>query len=326
MSVVSRTDERRPQVTTPARPVPAGHRRGGEGGALTARLRGLSARGIRLGLLLACAVVFAGPLLWLVLAATKTQHQIYTANPFSFGSFANLPREWAHLMQFNHGELIVWLVNSIVYSAISVALALVLCLPAGYALSKFQFPGRRLIFVTTLIAMVIPEAALVLPLYLEMNLVHLVNSPLAVILPLALYPFGVYLSYLYFGANLPTSIVQAARIDGASELAIFMRIAVPTAKPLIGMVAFFSFVRTWTNFFLPYVMLASDHKFTLQLGLMDLLESTGAINPQNAVSSLPIYQPEAALAALLTIAPVVLAFVFSQRHLANSQFAGAEKG
>lgn len=284
------------------------------------------ARGARLLFLSCCAIVFGGPLLWLIIATTKTQHQLYTTNPFSFGTLANIPRDWSNLMQFNHGELLVWFENSVTYSLASMVLALVLCIPAGYALAKFDFPCRRGIFVTTLIAMVIPEAALVLPLYLEMNVVHLVNSPASVILPLALYPFGVYLAYLYFAMNLPSSLLQAARLDGAGEAAIFFRIGLPMSKPLIGMVAFFCFVRAWTNFFLPYVMLANDHRFTLQLGLMDLLESTAAINPAASVTSLPIYQPEAALATLLTVAPVLVAFLFSQRYLAASQLAGAEKG
>jgi multiple sugar transport system permease protein len=174
--------------------------------------------------------------------------------------------------------------------------------------------------------MILPPAALVLPLYLEMSKAGLTGTVWSVILPLSFYPFGVYLAYLHFQANLPDSLLDAARVDGAGELRLFFSVALPLARPAIALIAFFSFVRTWTDFLLPFVMLSDDRTYTLQLGLMSLLQSTGAVNASSGFTDLNIHQPEAALAGLVACAPTLVAFVFAQRFLRTGLLAGAEKG
>ena len=286
----------------------------------------LGGRGARVFYMLAFGVFFIVPLIWLVLAPTKTDDEIATSSPFAFGSFANIGLAWNNLMSFNSGVVLQWFVNSVDYAVWTTAIAVITAIPAGYALAKFEFLGRKPLLWCTLIAMIIPEIALVLPLFLEMNALQLVGSKWSVILPLSLFPFGVYLSYLHFTANFPTTLMEAARIDGASEARIFLSLALPLAKSLIGLVAFFAFIRSWSAFFLPFVMLADDRSFTLQLGLKNLLESTGAINPSLGQSTLPIHAPEAALAGLLTVGPILLVFLFAQPFLTSGQLAGAEKG
>lgn len=286
----------------------------------------LGGRGARVFYMLAFGVFFIVPLIWLVLAPTKTDDEIATSSPFAFGSFANVGLAWDNLMSFNSGVVLQWLVNSVDYAVWTTAIAVITAIPAGYALAKFEFVGRKPLLWSTLIAMIIPEIALVLPLFLEMNALQLVGSKWSVILPLSLFPFGVYLSYLHFIANFPSTLMEAARIDGASEARIFLSLALPLAKSLIGLVTFFAFIRSWSAFFLPFVMLADDRSFTLQLGLKNLLESTGAINPSLGQSTLPIHAPEAALAGLLTVGPILLVFLFAQRFLTSGLLAGAEKG
>ncbi len=127
--------------------------------------------------------------------------------------------------------------------------------PAGYALAKFRFRGSGVVLFATLLTMIVPAAALILPLYLEMSAVGLTNTPWSVILPLTFHPFGVYLIYLFAKTSIPDSIIEAARIDGCSELGIMMRIFVPLAWSVIAMVAFFTFVSSWNSFFLPFIML-----------------------------------------------------------------------
>lgn len=288
--------------------------------------RAAGGRLLRVVFLGVVGVFFALPAAWLLLAPTKTPDALFNDGPLSFGSLGNVGTAWSNLLTYNDGEILDWAVNSVVYTVASVAIALTLCVPAGYALAKYEFPGRRTVLIATLIGMIIPTAALVLPLYLEMNAVGLLGNPISVILPLGFYPFGVYLAYVYFGANLPTSLLEAARIDGGSEATLFFRIGLPLAKPIVALIAFFAFVRVWTDFFLPYVMLFDDRLFTLQLGLQALLESSGAVNGLSGFSSLPIHQPEAALAALFAIAPILIAFLFSQRFLVAGHLAGAEKG
>ncbi|MFI6299745.1 carbohydrate ABC transporter permease [Nonomuraea sp. NPDC050790] len=281
---------------------------------------------IRRAVLGVFAVFFALPLVWMVLAPTRTAEDLIGGPPLSFGSLGNVVTAWGDLMTFNDGELTLWIVNSVWYAAASVVLTLVLSLPAGYALAVYVFAGRRAVLTATLIGMILPQAALVLPLYLEMTSVGLTGTPWSVILPLAFYPFGVYLSYLHFAESLPGTILDAGRIDGAGELRLFFVIGLPLARPAIGLIAFFAFVNVWTNFFLPFVMLDDDRTFTLQLGLMTLLQSTGAINASSGFSTLDIHQPEAALAGLVACAPTLAAFLVAQRFLRAGLLAGAEKG
>lgn len=289
-------------------------------------VRNGSLRTLRVAFLLAVGVFFTLPVVWLLFAATKTSTQIITGNPLSVGSLGNIPKAWANLQTYNNGEIVDWIVNSLVYTLSSVVIALALCLPAGYALSKYEFRGKQTVLITTLIGMIIPTAALVLPLYMETSQVGLLDTAASVILPFGFYPFGVYLAYIYYTASVPNSLLEAARIDGCSELGIFLRVGLPLAKPVSALIAFFCFLRVWTDFFLPFVMLTDERKYTLQLGLKSLLESTGAINGIGGFNALPIHQPEAALAALVAVAPILVAFLFSQRFLVGGYTAGAEKG
>ena len=143
--------------------------------------------------LVATVIVFGAPLLWLLLATTKTPAEITGGAPLSFGSFAQLGAAWSHLLDYQDGIILTWLRNSTVYAVASVAIALGTALPAGYALAKYRFPGRRVVLFLTLITMLVPSAALILPLYLEFSTLNLLNTPWAVILPLGFFPFGVYL-------------------------------------------------------------------------------------------------------------------------------------
>jgi multiple sugar transport system permease protein len=281
---------------------------------------------MRRAILLVVALFFALPLVWLLLAPTRTAAELIGGPPLSFGSIANVRTAWGDLMGYNDGEILLWAGNSIAYAAASVALTLLLSVPAGYALAKHEFAGRASILTLTLIGMILPQAALVLPLYLEMSAVGLTGTPWSVILPLAFYPFGVYLAYLHFAGSLPGTVLDAGRVDGAGELRLFLVVALPLARPAIGLIAFFAFVHVWTNFFLPFVMLDDDRTYTLQLGLMSLLQSTGAVNASSGFSGLDIHQPEAALAGLFACAPTLAAFLVAQRALRTGLLAGAEKG
>jgi multiple sugar transport system permease protein len=209
---------------------------------------------LRLVILFGFAVFCVVPLIWLVLAPTKTDQQLLNGNPLSFGSFDRMTLAWQHLADYNDGVMYRWMLNSLYYTLVPLALSVAAALLAGYALATMQFRGRRLILITTLVAMVLPPTAVVLPLFLEINTFHLTNTAASVILPAAFYPFGVYLTFIYFATSLPKEILEAARIDGCSELRTFLHIALPLAKPVIALVAFFSFITNWNNYFLPIVM------------------------------------------------------------------------
>ncbi|WP_413804884.1 carbohydrate ABC transporter permease [Streptomyces sp. OE57] len=268
-------------------------------------------------------VFFALPALWLVLAATKTDSQLVHGNPLSFGSWHALRANWNALMGYQGNAVFLWLRNSALYAFLALIITLCVAIPAGYGLAMTEFRGRRTLLIATLVVMLMPNATLVVPLFLEVNAVHLIGSMWSIILPYAYYPFGVYLTYIYFGTALPRDLLDAARLDGCSEFDVFRRVALPLAAPVVALVGFFSFVANWTNYFLPYVMLPDSRQFPVQVGLGTLLNDVPQFNP--TVGSLAVQRPELALATLLAITPVLVVFLFSQRFLVAGMLAGATK-
>jgi multiple sugar transport system permease protein len=285
----------------------------------------IASRGLMWLLVAVLLVFFVLPVVWLVLAPTKSDYALVHDNPFAVGSFQNVALAWNHLIDFQGAAILVWLKNSAIYSLGALVITLLATIPAGYGLALTRFRGRQLLLTLTLIVMLVPTSALVLPIFLELSTVHLVGTSWSVILPFSFYPFGVYLTYIYYSTSLPTDLLAAARIDGCSEFQIFTKIALPLAKPVIGLVAFFSFVGNWNNYFLPLVMLAKSQAYPIQLGLQQLMASTPAFNPGLGGAQLDIGRPELALAIIIGILPVLLIFLFSQRTLVAGLLAGSTK-
>jgi multiple sugar transport system permease protein len=283
--------------------------------------------GARMAILLTFAIFFIAPVIWLLLAPTKTDKALITASPFSFGDLHHVALAWKHLDAFSDHIYRRWIGNTLYYALSATAITLAVSVPAGYGLAIGKFPGRRLILSLTLIVMIVPAAALVLPIFLELNGMHLIGRSLSVILPFAFFPFGVYLAYIYYATSLPPSLLDAARVDGAGELQTFVRVALPLAKPVVALVFFFSFVADWNNFFLPYVVLADSNQYPITVGLANLLASTPSFNPSvgGGGQSVNIFKPELALATLLAVVPVAIVFLFSQRALVRGLVGGAVK-
>ena len=287
----------------------------------------IPALGLRFMILAAFAVFFIGPVLWLILAPTKADNALVTSDPFSFGNFHQVSLAWKHLDAFSDHIYRRWIANTLYYALSATAIKLVVSVPAGYGLAIGKFPGRKLVLSLTLISMIMPAAALVLPIFLELNAMHLIGRAASVILPFAFFPFGVYLAYIYYATALPPGLLDAARVDGAGELQAFLRVALPLAKPIVALVFFFSFVADWNNFFLPYVVLADSDQYPITVGLSNLLSSTPSFNPAagGGGQSVNIFRPELALATLLAVVPVAVVFVLSQRALVRGLVGGAVK-
>jgi multiple sugar transport system permease protein len=285
------------------------------------------ALGLRLLTLTVFALFFIGPVLWLILAPTKTDKALITDNPFAFGSFHNVSVAWHHLDSFSSHIFRRWIANSLLYALSATAITMVVGVPAGYGLALGKFPGRKLVLSLTLVVMIMPAAALVLPIFLELNAVHLIGSVFSIILPFAFFPFGVYLAYIYYATAIPAELLDAARVDGCGEWQTFRRIALPLAKPVLALVFFFSFVADWNNFFLPYVLLADSNQYPITVGLDNLLASTPSFNPAvgGGGQSVNIFKPELALATLIAVVPVAIVFLVSQRALVRGILGGAVK-
>jgi multiple sugar transport system permease protein len=288
------------------------------------RIAGLS---LRLVILAAFAVFFVAPILWLILAPTKSDSALVNSGPFSFGSFHQVALAWKHLDSFSGHIFRTWIGNSLLYAFSGTAIVLATAIPAGYGLAFGDFPGRKVVLTLTLLVMIMPAAALVLPIFLELNAVHLIGSSLSVILPFAFFPFGVYLAYIYYSTALPPDLLDAARTDGCGEWQTFRRVALPLAKPVVALVFFFSFVADWNNFFLPYAVLGDSSQYPIQVGLSDLLSSTPSFNPAagGGGQQVNIFRPELALATLIAVIPVALVFLVSQRALVSGLVGGAVK-
>ncbi|MGA3056930.1 MAG: carbohydrate ABC transporter permease [Candidatus Limnocylindrales bacterium] len=284
---------------------------------------------VRLAILLVFAVYFVVPLVWLLFATSRDSANLNNIwFPLTFGSVDRLVQSWNDILNYQNGEMALWLGNSVRYAGLSLAGSLAVCIPAGYVLAIGRFPGRKLLLWLTLITMLLPISAMVLPMFLELNLVHLVNTQWAVILPAIFFPFGVYLSYVYYGTSLPRELVDAARVDGCSDLRVFWHIALPLAKPLLGLLAFISFNANWNNFFGPYVMLNDDTLYNLPVGINSVVAGTSALRPgfNPTPGAVSFQQADAAMAALFMIVPVAIVFVFSMRYVTSGAFTGGVKG
>lgn len=267
---------------------------------------------------------FVLPIIWILLAPTRNDHDIVVGAPLDFGSWSNLKQTWSHVFEFQSGAMLMWIKNSAIYSFGGMIIAVLTAIPAGYALAMLHFRGRTVLLTLTLIVMLMPTAPLAIPLYLEMNKLGLDGTMWSVILPFGLYPFGTYLTYTYYVATIPDELMDASKIDGAGAWQTFWHIALPLAKPVVALVAFLNFVHGWNQFFLPFVMLPSSDQYPAQVGLSNLLASSPLFNTSTGISE--ILRPEIALAALITSLPVLLVFLFAQRSLVEGMTAGATKG
>jgi len=290
----------------------------------TARLAGWSGRTLVGLLLLVATFFFVIPLIWLFIAVTKTQHQLSVLSPFAVGGWSPFVGNVQQLFGFQDGAVMGWVGNSALYASGALVLTLLVSIPAGYALALTEFRFRKTIMIATLVVMLMPSTALVLPVFLEMNQLGLVGTAWSVILPFSFYPFGVYLTYIYFSTSIPRSLLSAARLDGCSELQVFLRVALPLATPVVALVAFFSFVQNWNNYFLPFVMLPDSSTYPMQVGLSTLLAAAPAFNPSAAGSS-SVQLPTLALATVISMLPVLVLFLFSQRFLVAGMTAGGSK-
>jgi multiple sugar transport system permease protein len=198
-----------------------------------------------------------------------------------------------------------WFVNSLVVSSTITALVLFTCSLAGYIFAKFEFPGRNVIFVVLLMTMMVPFPVLLIPTYLVVNELGLVNSLWALIVPAITSAFGIFLMRQFI-AGIPNDLIEAARLDGASEWAIFARIVIPLSRPPMAALGIFTFLAAWNDYLWPLIVINDLEKSTLPLALT-------FFNSQHAQR----YDLVMAAAAMAVI-PVIVVFVIFQRQIVNA--------
>lgn len=277
------------------------------------------------GWMILFAIMSLVPMIWLILAPSKTDPEVSSKNPLSFGSFSGYLRAWKNLQFFDNGVIGRWVINSLLYTGAIVILGTITASLAGFVISASKIKFKRTFLIGTLIMMLVPPVALVIPLFVEMDKVHLIDNPWSVILISSLYPFGAFLSYIYYNTTIPPELYESARLDGCSDFMLYLKIALPLSGPLISLLAFFAFIGNWANYFMPYILLPSSDNYTLPLGLGFLFYSTPAINPGVGATSVPILKPEIALAGVLVAVPIMIVFLISQKRLIRGMLAGSIK-
>ncbi|MFE6334716.1 carbohydrate ABC transporter permease [Streptomyces sp. NPDC057806] len=254
------------------------------------------------------------PVAWVVVAATKSGSELFST--FTFLPGTGFTENIGDLNAYRDGVYWTWMGNSALYAGLGALLSTVVSAFSGYALAVYRFRGRETLFNVLLAGVLMPPVILAVPQYLLLAEVDLTDSYLSVLLPLILSPYGVYLSRIYAAAAVPADVIEAGRMDGASEWHIFTRVALPMMVPGLVTVFLFQFVAVWNNFLLPYIMLSDDEKFPITLGLYTLLEQ-GASTP--ALYTLVI------TGALLAVLPLILLFLVIQRFWSLDLLSGAVK-
>ena len=271
------------------------------------------------------AVVSIVPMIWLLLAPTKTDPDLTNKNPLMFGRLGGYIDAWKNLQYFDNGVVFKWALNSIWYTAAIVVIATISASLAGFVLTASNLRFKKVYLISTLIMMLVPPMALVVPVFVLMDKLSLMDNPISVILVASLYPFGTFLAYIYYSTTIPKELYESARLDGCNDFRLYSRIALPLSWPLVSLLAFFAFIGNWANYFLPYILLPSSEHYTLPIGLGFLFYSTPAINPGIGATSVPIYKPEIALAGVLIALPIMIVFPFSQKRLVRGMLSGSIK-
>ena len=290
------------------------------------------------------AFLFAFPLYWIITGAFKTGAEINSATPVWFpsewdlGNFQRLmSKRSAPIFDFSFGgwriqlfglvfsfnkititgptvpAAIRWLVNTVF---MAVAAMLITCLTsamAGYVLAKKRFWGKGLIFSLVVCAMALPKQVILIPLVREMNALKLYDTIWAVIFPIVGWPFGVFL-LKQFAEGIPTEMVEACRIDGASEWRTFTDVMFPMIKPGVGACAIFTFINSWNDYFMQLIMLTANKNLTISLGIASMQGESSTD-----------YGLLIAGAALASV-PIIIVFLIFQKYFTKGITMGAVKG
>jgi multiple sugar transport system permease protein len=260
-------------------------------------------------------VYFLLPIWWLLVAASKTRSDVLGTNPLWFADL-NLVENVRDVLSYRSGLFPQWMANSLLYAGVGALVATLLAAMCGYALAKYTFRGREVLFNVVLGGVLVPATALALPLFLLFSQVNLTDTYWAVLLPSMVSPFGVYLARIYAAASVPDELIEAARLDGAGEVRTFFGVSARLMTPALVTIFLFQFVAIWNNFFLPLIMLRDERKFPVTFGLYQW---------NSQLNQIPELNTFVLVGSLLSIVPLVVAFLALQRFWRGGLGAGSVK-
>lgn len=266
--------------------------------------------------MIAFAVYFLVPIWWLVVASSKLREDLTSTNGLWFARPFSLFSNVADVLTYDGAVLVRWLGNSLVYAGLGAAVGTLFATMAGYALAKYVFPGREATFNIILAGVLVPATALALPLFLLFSMVNGTDTFWSVFLPSIVSPFGVYLSRIYAASSVPNELLEASRLDGAGEFRTFFVVATRLMAPALVTIFLFQFVAIWNNFFLPLVMLQDQRLYPVTLGLYTW---------NSTVNQAPELQLFVIVGALISVVPLIVAFISLQRFWQSGLAAGGVK-
>lgn len=261
--------------------------------------------------LVAILVLSIAPLVWAFSSSLKNPGDIFEYPPKLVPDPATGQNYVDLLVQ---EPFVAWMVTSLVVAVISAAVSVVVCSLAGYAFALFPFRGKGPLFAIMFSSLAIPFAVVAVPLFVMLSRAGITNAYFVLIVPWVAPAFGIFMMRQYAEQTIPLELVEAARIDGASEFRIFWRIVFPLLRPGAGALAVWAFINSYNSFLWPLIAVNSPEHFTLPLGLQALY---GAQNHQ--------YNLVLAGSILATI-PAIVIFVLLRRQLVDGLSAGSVKG
>ncbi len=257
----------------------------------------------------ALAVVFLYPLVWTAISSFSPQAGTSQTQGWGLGNYASLANYQAGIW--------VYLGNSLFVSLLTVILTLTISLMGGYAFARFSFPGKNVVFVTTLAILMVPYATLLIPLYVILNAVGLSNSLVGVALVLTMFqlPFATFMMRISV-ESIPRELDEAAMVDGCSSYGALWRVLLPAVKPGLITVGLFAFLAAWNDFIAPLILITDSNRMTLPLAVANLRVQVQGVIDYGAT--------EAGVVVLAL--PCVILFLVLQRHYVRGFMSGAFKG
>lgn len=256
------------------------------------------------------AIVMVFPFVWMILSAFKTPGEIYASPPVWIPSSFRLDN---FVSVFKSAPFLRYFVNSIVVTVSIVALTAVTTIFAAFAFSKLRFPGRKQMFGSLIILMMVPFELLVVTLYEIITRLGLVDNLLAMILPFTSSIFYTYILKNFFD-SIPDALYQSAKVDGASDWFYLWRVLVPVAKPSLVTIILLNAISCWNAFFWPLLVVNTTEKRTLQLGLYAFMSEGG------------VHYEKLMAAATVVVLPMILLFIFLRKKIISGVASGGIKG
>lgn len=262
------------------------------------------------------AAYFLIPVLWLVIASTKSTGDLFSTPGFALADF-HLWDNLAALSTYDDGIFWRWSLNSIIYSVLGSALTTFVCALTGYALAVYRFRGRSVLLALVLASLLVPGTVIAQPTYVLLLNLGLDNSYAGLLLPALVYPFGVLLCYIYAQSSVPLELIEAARLDGANELRIFVSIGLRLMATGLVTVLLFAFLGSWNSYILPLLVLTDAELMPLTVGL------TGW---NQASITIPGLQILTVVGSLVSVIPIAIVFLSLQRFWRSGLTAGSIRG